>query len=443
MRYINPISLILPYITFTQATLTQNFINKAASYKHNKLIRINKYSENSQLIDQILDNNAIIQDVLLHNENINEDYVDVAVRYYQEFKLYEEFGLEYEVLNDDIENMIYNSLPSYMRNVNNILTPYQASFNYSTYNTYDNTRKWMNDLSNQHSWISKELVGETYEKRTVEALKLSKNSNNKKAIIFNTGIHAREWIGPAHMLYIVKMIIDDVENDREIVNFLNDMDIYIIPNSNADGYEFSWTDDRMWRKTRSNNGYDPCFKQGHEIGVDPNRNFPVHWSDPVGGSDNPCTDTFRGPKPASEICVQNIISYVSKTAEKYENVAFLDVHSYSQLFMYPYGYSVKDAVNSAELDLIAKNVVAAVENTFGMKYEYGSISTTIYEAAGGSVDTIMDDLGISCNFAPELRDKGRYGFLLPDDQIPDVALEMYNGYKVLMAFMQAGYCKKF
>ena len=446
----------IPLLTFTQAhQFPSQFFENAARHRNQKLVKvldknqsIERYAGSNQNL-QILNSLNLIENVW----NDGRDGFDVEISEYawEAFReVARDLKLELEVVAEDVEKLILESLPKVSHDslqvVENSITS-TAAFNYSTYNTYEDIRTWMKDLASEHDFISIETVGETHQKRTVEAIKMSKNANAKKAVIFNTGIHAREWIGPAHLIYIVKMILDEIENsgpnnESEIERFLKNMDIYIIPTSNADGYAFSWTDDRMWRRTRKDYGAN-CARPGTDIGVDPNRNFPVHWADPGGASDNPCSDTYRGPTAASEDCVQIQIDYVTKTIQNYEDVAYLDVHSYSQLFMYTYGYTEELPKNADILDQIARNVVSAITETYGTKFEYGNIADTIYVATGGSVDTMYDDLGISCTFAPELRDKGRYGFLLPDDQIPAVAEEMYNGYKVLFAYIEGGYCPKF
>jgi hypothetical protein len=45
------------------------------------------------------------------------------------------------------------------------------------------------------------------------------------------------------------------------------------------------------------------------------------------------------------------------------------------------------------------------------------------EATGGSMDWAKSELNVPYTFEWELRDQGRYGFLLPADQIVPTALE--------------------
>uniref|UniRef100_W5MHP4 Peptidase M14 domain-containing protein n=1 Tax=Lepisosteus oculatus TaxID=7918 RepID=W5MHP4_LEPOC len=52
---------------------------------------------------------------------------------------------------------------------------------------------------------------------------------------------------------------------------MNNLYFYVMPVFNVDGYHFSWTKDRLWRKTRSRNAKYHCH------GVDANRNWKVKW----------------------------------------------------------------------------------------------------------------------------------------------------------------------
>lgn len=53
------------------------------------------------------------------------------------------------------------------------------------------------------------------------------------------------------------------------------------------------------------------------------------------------------------------------------------------------------------------------------------------QASGGSIDWSYDN-GIKYSFAFELRDTGRYGFLLPANQILPAAKETWLGLKKIM-----------
>lgn len=75
---------------------------------------------------------------------------------------------------------------------------------------------------------------------------------------------------------------------------LLDFNWYIIVSGNPDGYQYTHTDDRMWRKNRADVGHSFC------IGVDLNRNFPIGWRT-TGGSPTPCPDTYAGAAPFDQV----------------------------------------------------------------------------------------------------------------------------------------------
>lgn len=56
--------------------------------------------------------------------------------------------------------------------------------------------------------------------------------------------------------------------------------------------------------------------------------------------------------------------------------------------------------------------------------------------SGGSKDYTYGKLGIKYSFALELRDRGRYGFLLPANQIVPTAMETFEGIKAMAKEMK-------
>ena len=112
----------------------------------------------------------------------------------------------------------------------------------------------------------------------------------------------------------------------ESQKYFDNLNMYFLPVANPDGYEFSRTDQRLWRKTRSNYG-TAC------TGVDPNRNFGYHWAE-VGSESNPCSEIYHGPSAFSEIEVANIRDFHNSLSPR----PWLSqcIHSYGQKWLYPY-----------------------------------------------------------------------------------------------------------
>ena len=81
-------------------------------------------------------------------------------------------------------------------------------------------------------------IGNSVEGRSIRVIKISQPSLNgiiKPAIWIDGGIHAREWISPSSVEYLVHQFVensDKSENKKIIDNF----DVYILPIMNPDGY---------------------------------------------------------------------------------------------------------------------------------------------------------------------------------------------------------------
>ena len=72
------------------------------------------------------------------------------------------------------------------------------------------------------------------------------------------------------------------------------------------------------------------------MGTDPNRNFDFQWAT-VGSSDQPCSDTYHGSEPFSEVETRNVRDFVLPRKDQLKH--FIDVHSYSQIVITPWGYT--------------------------------------------------------------------------------------------------------
>ncbi|KFW72042.1 Carboxypeptidase A1 [Pygoscelis adeliae] len=297
-----------------------------------------------------------------------------------------------------------------------------STFDFASYHTIDEIYYWMDMLVDDHpSLVSKIQIGQSYENRPLYVLKFSTGGSNRSAIWLDTGIHSREWITQATGIWTANKIAKEYGQDPSVTAILDSMDIFFEIVTNPDGFAFTHSSNRMWRKTRSINPSSHC------VGVDPNRNWDAGFGGP-GASGNPCSETYHGPYANSEPEVKAIVDFV----KNHGNIkAFVSIHSYSQLLFYPYGYTSTPVPDQKELDQISKKAVAALSSLYGTNYKYGSIITTIYQASGGTIDWTYNQ-GIKYSFTFELRDTGRYGFLLPAKEIVPTAQETWLALKVIM-----------
>jgi murein tripeptide amidase MpaA len=259
-------------------------------------------------------------------------------------------------------------------------------------------------------------LGKTYEGRSIRGVKFG---NGSKQVVFNGGIHAREWISPASVTYVANFLLS---SDPKAIKMRDTFTFHVIPVLNLDGYEYTRKSDRMWRKNREPNQGSRC------IGTDPNRNFDLAWSKP-GASSSACADNYYGSAPNSSAEARNLINYISSLSNV---ISYFDFHAYSQLWMYAWSYTCNSLVpDEVDLGIASKNAVAALKAVNGLVFKSGPICKTIYQASGTTVDYMYSKLKVKYSMAVELRDTGRYGFVLPATQIVPAGEETLQG---LLAF---------
>lgn len=110
------------------------------------------------------------------------------------------------------------------------MTKNTRDINYEQYNDLDTINAWMDQIADQYDFITKVAFGtKTYEDRDIYALEIkTSTSKDKNLMILTTGIHAREWIGPAHMILYTKNLLDAyTSGDAETVELLSNIDLVI------------------------------------------------------------------------------------------------------------------------------------------------------------------------------------------------------------------------
>lgn len=105
-------------------------------------------------------------------------------------------------------------------------------------------------------------IGKSNQGRDLKVLKISNGKPGNKAIWIDGGIHAREWISPASVTYIINHLVLNYDSESEQIQ---NIDWYFLPVANPDGYVYSHHNDRLWRKNRARSGL--C------AGTDLNRNY--------------------------------------------------------------------------------------------------------------------------------------------------------------------------
>nr|KAF6418125.1 carboxypeptidase A1 [Rousettus aegyptiacus] len=334
----------------------------------------------------------------------------------------EAHGIEYTIMIEDVQALL-DEEQEQMLAVQARATS-TDTFNYGAYHTLEEIYDFIDLLVAEHpQLVSKLQIGKTFEDRPIYVLKFSTGGDNRSAIWIDTGIHAREWVTHASGVWFAKKITQDYGQDPAFTAILDNVDIFLEIVTNPDGFAFTLSKNRLWRKTRSITAGSGC------VGVDANRNWDAGFG-LAGASSNPCSETYHGTSANSESEVKSIVDFI----KGHGNIkAFISIHSYSQLLLYPYGYTEEPAPDQAELDQLAKSAVTALASLYKTSFQYGSIITTIYRTSGSSVDWAYNE-GIKYSYTFELRDMGRYGFVLPASQIIPSAQETWLALQVIMEY---------
>ncbi|CAN8024745.1 unnamed protein product [Ixodes persulcatus] len=301
-----------------------------------------------------------------------------------------------------------------------------SNFAYDKYHRVEEITGYLDLLAQKYSNIATvRSIGMTQEGRPIKGIILS-TGGNRPVIWLDGGIHAREWISPASLVYLLGKMTSGYGSDSTITGLMQAFDFYVFPVVNPDGYAYTFHADRLWRKNRSGG------KQGCR-GVDPNRNFAASFGGP-GTSSHPCSDIYRGSAAFSETESRAIRDALVGLGSRTK--AYVTVHSYSQLIMVPYGHGrgtyTKDY---ADQIAAARAISRAIQVKSGVYYQVGTISSLLGSAAGSSTDWVYDSANIKYSLAVELRDKGRFGFLLPNFLIVPTSDEFTEGVKALGKFI--------
>lgn len=188
-----------------------------------------------------------------------------------------------------------------------------------------------------------ELPHRSLEGRPIFALKIhAGTATNRRGVLLIGGMHARELMNPDALAELQLDLVTAYLNETgltyggksfsalDIKSMLESLDVWTLPCANPDGREYAMTVNNMWRPNRRDNPGTDCF------GVDPNRNCDIVWGVTTSTTScNPCQEFFAGSGPFSEPESLNI----KHLCDTFRIDVFLDVHSYSEFVLFPWGHS--------------------------------------------------------------------------------------------------------
>lgn len=246
-------------------------------------------------------------------------------------------------------------------------------------------------------------LGDSLQGRPIRGLRIANDEVDigrcKPAIFLNSVQHAREWITVMNNMFVADHLVRNYETDAYVRDLVDNADFYIVPVVNPDGYVYTWTTNRFWRKNRR-----PI--SASVFGVDLNRNWGYKWGITLpggaGGTASTDSDVYWGTAPFSEPETQRIRDFVLAHPEiKAHN----DIHSSGQLLLWSWGWSPSPSQHHPEWSAIGQEMRNLIRAVHTRVYTPGPIYTTIYPVSGSSVDWFYGTLGV-LSMSYELRGPG-------------------------------------
>jgi len=285
---------------------------------------------------------------------------------------------------------------------------------YACYRTVEETFQTAADLAADHpdlaSWID---VGDSWEKTALGGepgydmmvLRLTNSAvtgtppagtTGKPRLYITSAIHAREYTTAELMTRFAEYLVDNYGIDADATWLLDEHEIHLMLQTNPDGRKHAETGE-SWRKN-TNENY--CAPTSTSRGADLNRNFEFQWGCCGGSSGDQCASTYRGPSTASEPEVQAVQAYartifpdqrdpsLGAAAPADATGLYIDIHSYSRLVLWPWGFTGTATGNGTALQTLGRKL--AFFNGYEPDQAIG-----LYPTDGTTIDFAYGDLGVA------------------------------------------------
>ncbi|MYZ39714.1 MULTISPECIES: M14 family metallopeptidase [unclassified Streptomyces] len=272
------------------------------------------------------------------------------------------------------------------RSLNGVIEPFDFPSADSRYHNYaEMTSEISGVISAYPNLVSQRVIGTSYQGRNIVALKISDNvatDENEPEVLFTHHQHAREHLTVEMALYLLKELTSGYGTDSRVTSLVNSREIWIVPDLNPDGgeYDVATGSYRSWRKNRQPNSGSSA------IGTDLNRNWAYRWGCCGGSSSSPSSDTYRGSAAESAPEVKVVANFVrSRVIGGVQQIkAGIDFHTYSELVLWPFGYTTADTTTGMTLD--DRNAFATVGQKMAASNGYTPEQASDLYITDGSID---------------------------------------------------------
>ena len=254
------------------------------------------------------------------------------------------------------------------------------------YHNYSETTELLKTLAANNSAIASLFsIGKTVEGRDIWCLRINSSAggeapSSKPGAFFVGNHHAREHLSNEVPLLFAAWLFDH-KTDADVKQYIDGLDIYIVPMLNPDGVEMDIrTGSYKYHRKNARVNADKS------IGVDLNRNYDSWWCK-AGASHSSWSDTYCGAAAFSEPESQAVKKFV----EARKNLkTMISYHSYAGTILYPYGGSEDDVPKVED-----KNAMISIATAMGKLANYRpEKSSDMYVATGDTCDWAYDAGGI-------------------------------------------------
>lgn len=336
----------------------------------------------------------------------------------EDLKKLKPFNFKIEKANDFIKrrNQRLEQLQNQLKSNSLFNAEPTAIPGYACYETVEETflaaQNFTTDYPNLAEWVD---VGDSWEKGAnlggydIRVLVLTNKSNNfeKPKLFINSAIHAREYTTAPLNLDFARWLLNGYADNADARWILDHHEVHLMLQTNPDGRKKAEAGS-SWRKN-TNQNY--CGATSSRRGADLNRNFTDRWdiTNGSGSSGNQCSDTYRGPSAGSEPEIQAIENYIrsifpdlrgpndNDAAPDTTTGMHIDIHSYSELVLWPWGDKNTPAPNGAALQSLGRKFAFfngyLPQQSIGLYATDGTSDSVSYSELG--VPAITFELGTS------------------------------------------------
>ncbi|MBT1095393.1 M14 family metallopeptidase [Streptomyces sp. Tu102] len=287
----------------------------------------------------------------------------------------------------------------------------------SRYHNYAEMTSEINSIvSANPSIASQRVIGTSYQGRNIVAIKISDNVGTDEAepeVLFTHHQHAREHLTVEMALYLLRELTSDYGSDSRVTGLVNNREIWIVPDLNPDGgeYDIATGSYRSWRKNRQPNSGSSA------VGTDLNRNWAYRWGCCGGSSGSTSSETYRGASAESAPEVKVVANFVRTrvVGGKQQITAGIDFHTYSELVLWPFGYTYSDTTTGMTAD--DRNAFAAVGQKMAASNGYTPEQASDLYITDGSIDDWLWGNQKIFSYTFEMYPRSGGGGFYPPDEV--------------------------